>query len=221
MRRKMYMLGILFLVMIIGGGVYLLYQGVKGAPDNPYKDLQTTSVNKFLEEQDDYYVYAQRAGCPYCDNVRDEIIEFARNNQLYVLDTRAEGNEGIKDYNWDEHHKAYDKEIGKVVKGKMILQDGLTEANLKERYSPLDYSIKKADKEFVELNAGKEEGKIYAVRESPIIDYTNVSDENLVIAAVPTLFHIKNGQIESYYFGDIQILNFLGVDKAPLDKYIN
>lgn len=220
MKRKWYVLGIIGLAVIIAGAGYLLYQGLKES-DNPYKELDTVKLEDFFEKPGDYYVYAQRAGCPYCDNVKEEIIQFSKNNQLYVFDTRAEGNEDIKGYDWSEHHKEYDEEIGIVNNGKMEFYNGLTEELLKDKYSPLDYTIKVADKDFVELNDGKEEGKIYTIRESPIIDYSDASNSNLIIAAVPTLFHVKDGQIKSYYFGDVQILDFLGVDKAPLDEYIN
>lgn len=220
MKRKWYVLGITGLAVIIAGAGYLLYQGLK-EPDNPYKELDTVKLEDFFEKRGDYYVYAQRAGCPYCDNVKDEIIQFSKNNQLYVFDTRAEGNEDIKDYDWSEHHKECDEEIGIVNNGKMEFYNGLTEEMLKDKYSPLDYTIKVADRDFVELNDDKEEGRIYAIRESPIIDYSDSSNSNLIIAAVPTLFHVKDGQIKAYYFGDVQILDFLGVDKAPLDEYIN
>lgn len=221
MKKKKITIGILCLTIVLGGAIYLLYQGVWSGTDNSYDKLPAISVNEFFEKEKEYYVYAQRAGCPYCDNVKDEILEFAKHNQLFVLNTRAKGNEGIKDYDWDKHHKLYDKEIGKVVDGKMVFLNGLTEKNLEDEYSPLDYSIKKADKDFVELNAGKEEGKIYAIREAPIIDYTNVTDENLIIPAVPMLFHIRDGKVESYYYGDTQIINFMGGDKKPLDDYIS
>lgn len=220
MKRKWYMFVIIGLVAIIAGALYLLYQGLK-KPDDPYKELDTVKLREFFVKPGDYYVYAQRAGCPYCDNVKDEIIEFSKKNQLYILDTRAEENEDIKDYDWAEHHSKYDEEIGRICNGKMVFYNGLTEESLKEKYSPLDYTIKVADKDFVKLNNEKEEGKIYAIRESPIIDYSDASASNLIIAAVPTLFHIKEGQVVDYYFGDVQILDFLGIEKSALDEYIS
>lgn len=82
-------------------------------------------------------------------------------------------------------------------------------------------NVKVADKDFVELNEGKEIGKIYAVRESPIIDYSDATKDNFIIAAVPTLYYIRDGKIENFCFGDAQILNFLGGEKSPLDEYMD
>ena len=98
---------------------------------------------------------------------------------------------------------------------------GYVAGNILSKYSPLDYTIKAADKDFVKLNEDKVIGKIYAVRESPIIDYTDATKDNFIIAAVPMLYHIENGNIENFYFGDAQILQFLGSNKSPLDEYIN
>ena len=221
MKKKTLILGVISVIVVVLGATYLLWQGLKTEPDNPYKELETVKLDTFFDKQGDYYVYAQRAGCPYCDNVQGEIIEFSKINQLYVIDTRAEGNEELKDYDWDEHHKLYDEEIGEVVDGEMVLYDGLTEETLRDKYSPLDYVIKRADKKFVELNIEKEEGKVYAIRESAIIDYSDASPDNLIVAGVPTLFHIQNGKIYNYYFGDIQILKHLGIDKPALDEYIS
>lgn len=221
MKKKMFMLTSIFLLLIVVGAVYLLHRGLKGPLDNPYKGLKTIKVDEFFDKQGEYYVYAQRSGCPYCDNVQDEIIEFSKDTQLYVLDTRAKGNEEIKDYNWDEHHRLYDKEIGEVVNGQMILYNNMKEEQLKTKYSPYDYTIKKADKDFAELNEDKKAGKIYAIRESPIIDYLDASEKNLIIAAVPTLFHIREGKVVEYYFGDTQILNLLDSSKDPIDQYMN
>jgi signal transduction histidine kinase len=53
------------------------------------------------------------------------------------------------------------------------------------------------------------------------IDYTDATKDNFIIAAVPMLYHIENGNIENFYFGDAQILQFLGSNKSPLDEYIN
>ena len=54
-----------------------------------------------------------------------------------------------------------------------------------------------------------------------IIDYTDATKDNFIIAAVPMLYHIENGNIENFYFGDAQILQFLVSNKLPLDEYIN
>lgn len=222
MKKKYYIVGIIctIIIMCIAGG--LLYKNLFAiGADNAYEGLNTITLDEVFELTGDYYVYAQRSGCPYCDNVKDEIINFSESSRLFVLDTQAAENETAKDYDWTNHHKKYDEEIGEIVNGKIVFYDGLTEKSLKDKYPPLDYTIKVADKDFVELNEGKEIGKIYAVRESPIIDYSDATKDNFIIAAVPTLYYIRDGKIENFYFGDAQILNFLGSEKSPLDEYMD
>lgn len=221
MKKKLFGLGIVCIAVIIGIAGFLLYKVYNTVASNPYKELQSIKLDEFFDKQGEYYVYAQRAGCPYCDNVKDEIINFAKQNDLYVFDTRAKENEGFKDYDWDKHHIEYDQEIGEIVDGEMLLNDGLIEENLKDEFSSVDYTIKKADEEFVELNEGKEVGKVYAIRETPIIDYSDTTSNNLTIPAVPILYHIRDGKIVNYYCGDVPILDLLGSDKKPLDKYIS
>jgi thiol-disulfide isomerase/thioredoxin len=222
MKKKYYIAGIVCAIIIIGIAAVLLYKNLfVTSENNAYEGLNTIALDEVFEMGGDYYVYAQRSGCPYCDNVKDDIIRFSKSNSLFVLDTQASENETAKDYDWTSHHKKYDEEIGEIVNGEISFYNGLTKKTLKDKYSPLDYTIKVADKDFVELNEGKEIGKIYAVRESPIIDYSNTTKDNFVIAAVPTLYHIKDGKIDDFYFGDAQILNFLGSEKSPLDEYMD
>ena len=198
MKKKSYIAGIICTTIIICMAGVLLYRNIFAIErSNAYEGLNTITMDEIFEKPGNFYVYAQRSGCPYCDNVKDEIIQFAKSNSLFVLDTQADENKDAKDY------------------------DGLTRNTLKNKYSPLDYTIKAADKDFVKLNEDKVIGKIYAVRESPIIDYTDATKDNFIIAAVPMLYHIENGNIENFYFGDAQILQFLGSNKSPLDEYIN
>ena len=206
MKKKSYIAGIICTTIIICMAGVLLYRNIFAIErSNAYEGLNTITMDEIFEKPGNFYVYAQRSGCPYCDNVKDEIIQFAKSNSLFVLDTQADENKDAKDYDWTNHHIKYDEEIGEVVNGKNIL----------------DYTIKAADKDFVKLNEDKVIGKIYAVRESPIIDYTDATKDNFIIAAVPMLYHIENGNIENFYFGDAQILQFLGSNKSPLDEYIN
>lgn len=222
MKKRYYVAGIICVITVICIAGKLLYKSLfVTKPPNPYKDLNTIALDKLFEKSGEYYVYAQRSGCPYCDNVKKEILQFSETNRIFVLNTQAKENEAAKDYDWIEHHKKYDEEVGEIVNDKTFFYNGDTEKSLKDKYSPLDYTIRVADEDFAELNVGKIVGKIYAVRESPIIDYSNASECNFIIAAVPSLYHIKEGKIENFYFGDAQILKFLGSEKLPLDKYMD
>ena len=66
-------------------------------------------MDEIFEKPGNFYVYAQRSGCPYCDNVKDEIIQFAKSNSLFVLDTQADENKDAKDYDWTNHHIKYER----------------------------------------------------------------------------------------------------------------
>ena len=162
MKKKSYIAGIICTTIIICMAGVLLYRNIFAIErSNAYEGLNTITMDEIFEKPGNFYVYAQRSGCPYCDNVKDEIIQFAKSNSLFVLDTQADENKDAKDYDWTNHHIKYDEEIGEVVNGKNIFYDGLTRNTLKNKYSPLDYTIKAADKDFVKLNEDKVRGKIF------------------------------------------------------------
>lgn len=63
------------------------------------------------------------------------------------------------------------------------------------------YEIKKADKEYLKTNKKARKGYVYASLETPNIDYyTLTSDDEVTIAGVPTLLHVKNNKVDKFYF---------------------
>lgn len=132
MKKKSYIAGIICTTIIICMAGVLLYRNIFAIErSNAYEGLNTITMDEIFEKPGNFYVYAQRSGCPYCDNVKDEIIQFAKSNSLFVLDTQADENKDAKDYDWTNHHIKYDEEIGEVVNGKNIFYDGLTRNTLK------------------------------------------------------------------------------------------
>jgi len=213
-KHKGYIVGILFGVLLLGAASFFLYREyVKD--QNSYSELEEINIDQVFDLGGSYYIYFQRAECPYCDNVRDDIIDFSKKERVYMLDTRAEGNENLKDYDWDTHEQQYDKEIGEVKDGEAILYDGITADQLEEVYSPQEYTIQARE----DLNDSSVE-KIYAILEAPVIDFTDVSPHNLIVPAVPYMIYVENGIISQDYFGDTQILVLLESTCKPLDEYI-
>ena len=68
------------------------------------------------------------------------------------------------------------------------------------------YEIKKADKEYLKTNKKARKGYVYASLETPNIDYyTLTSDDEVTIAGVPTLLHVKNNKVDKFYFDSVEI----------------
>lgn len=213
MRKKyigIFLVGIL-LVFSAGGLIYEFYH----VKEKEAVDLKEITSKQVLDRGGEYYVYFQRKECPYCNNVKEDIIKLSKKKRVYMVNTVKQGNENLKDYDWDLHQKKYNILIGEMKKGKPIFNGNLTVENIQKKYSPLKYTIQiRVD----EKDKSKE--KIYAVLEEPVIDIANISSGNLVIPAVPYLIYVNDGSVIEDYFGDTQILHFLKSRKKPLDDYM-
>lgn len=177
--------------------------------------LEKIHEKQILDRGGNYYVYFQRDECPYCNNVKEDIIKLSKKKRVYMVNTEEKGNENLKDYDWDAHEKKNNVVIGEVKNGKNIFYGNLTIEEIKKQYSPLKYTIqtRKDGKD-------KSKEKIYAILEEPVINVSNISLDNLVIPAVPYLIYVKDGTVVENYFGDTQILHFLKSEKKPLDDYM-
>lgn len=127
-----------------------------------------------------------------------------------------------KSYDWNEHAKEADVEIGEIDKdGSVIFYDQLTQNDIMELYSPVYYKVISASASYAEFNDGKREGKIYAVSTHPQLTEADLSPENFIIPGVPFLVEIDNDKVINYYFDDKEIIDFLDSDTNALDSYWN
>ena len=76
------------------------------------------------------------------------------------------------------------------------------------------YEIKKADKEYLKTNKKARKGYVYASLETPNINYYTLTPEDEVtIAGVPMLLHVKDNKVDKFYFDSVEI-------KPALEKLI-
>lgn len=212
--RKKYV-GIFLVGMLLLFSAFGLLYGAHQIKEKDAASLNEITSKQILDRGGEYYVYFQRKECPYCNNVKEDIIKLSKKQQVYMVNTEEQGNENLKDYDWDLHQKKHNILIGEMKNGKPIFNGNLTVENIQKKYSPLKYTIQtRVDED------DKSKEKIYAILEEPVIDIESISPDNLVIPAVPYLIYVKDGSVIEDYFGDTQILHFLKSRKKPLDEYM-
>lgn len=214
MKNKRYTFFLVIGVFLLVIASFIIFSDYR-KKDIDYSELEEIISDQVFEMGDSYYVYFQRAGCSYCDNVKEDIINFAKKERVYVLDTLRKENESLKDYDWASHEKEYNQEIGEMQNDEAVFYNGLAIDKLEKIYSPYEYTIQTRTDE---NDISKE--KIYAILEVPVIDLSKESSKNLIVPAVPYMIYIENGVILQDYFGDTQILEFLGSTRKPLDDYL-
>jgi thiol-disulfide isomerase/thioredoxin len=180
---------------------------------SPYSSLnEIKSKDTLVQQSDEYYVYYYKKNCPYCFKIQDSIFKFASKYKLYIVDTEKMSNQLLK-YDWNNFHEQNDIEIGiQNADGTKQFYNNQTEEkylNTKEKnqFGKLKiYEIIVADKKYLSTNKKAEIGHIYASLQTPEIDYENITDSSaIIIAGVPTLLHIKSGQINGFYFDSPEI----------------
>lgn len=180
-----------------------------------YSGLNGISKKETLsQEEDDYYVYFYKQGCPYCKKVEEDFLNFTEDHVVYVVDMDKSSNKKPK-YDWDKHAELYDIEIGEEdAKGNIQYYPGESE----EKYLNMEeyniygkkniYTIKVADEAYVITNKKAEIGKVYACLDTPVLDYQSMDSDSLMIAGSPTLLHIKDHKIAEDYFDSTEIQEF-------------
>lgn len=215
---KVLLIGVIILCIIFLFGVWLYEKNYTLL--NPYASLKAVSYENVLKKDEEYYVYIYLKGCPDCIKAEPYILEFAKNNTLFVLD--VDNAIDRERYDWNSHYMQYDIEIGTVDdQGNIIYYNGESEkkyldATQKDEFGhKMRYEVKIADEEYIEKNSKAEIGKVYASLVTPIIDYSNIEDgEHIVIPAMPIMFHIKSGIILDYYYDAPEIIDFVNQSKT-------
>lgn len=200
------------LIVVIGAIYY------KVSSDNPYNQFNNITAKEALsEDQKDYYVYYYMKDCYYCNLIKDEVFEYANNNDnIYFVDLKKY-NSDRESYDWETFNTENDIEIGTSSDGKTIeYYEGESEAKYLEnlevnKYGKIkQFEIKIADQDYLNTNKNAELGKVYATQLIPEIDYSQYkAGDKMVIAGAPTLLHIKNGKIDGFYFDSRDIGEFL------------
>lgn len=180
---------------------------------SPYSALNEIKYKDSLVQQgDEYYVYYYKKNCPYCLKIQDSILKLASQYKLYIVDTDKMHNRPLK-FDWNNLHEQNDVEIGiQNVDGTKQFYKGENEEKYlntqeKNQFGKIKvYEIIIADKNYLITNKNAQIGHIYASLQTPEIDYGKIrNSSDIIIAGVPTLLHIKNGQINGFYFDSPEI----------------
>jgi len=158
--------------------------------DHPsMEDLTKISAeNTFKQKDKEYIVYFWQATCTYCKEIEKDVLVYSASNPIYVVDMQNEKNVE-KWYDWEEHHKKYDKVIGKVESDKEILKDGI---NLE------DFQQNKMVSWSIEINDNKE---IIATHNTAYANEKPSNASELEITGTPTMLKVKDGLLVDYVVG--------------------
>ncbi|MBE5064043.1 hypothetical protein INF30_12345 [Lachnospiraceae bacterium DSM 108991] len=185
---------------------------------DPYPEIEKIATSEILEQNEDsYYVYFYKANCPYCNEVKEAINEFAAGGgEIYAVDYGVLSNR-VNGYDWTEVAAKYNKKIGWIDnEGRKNYLPGEseekylnnTEVNMYGKV--IRYQITEINEYNVDQFEGAEIGDIYTDVQTPEIDYASVKDTaDLVIAGVPTMLHVSNGEIDGFYFDSVEIAALL------------
>ncbi|MCI8712910.1 MAG: hypothetical protein HFH23_11690 [Ruminococcus sp.] len=213
MKRRIMLVAVGLIIAVLVACCVILYPKMKEEMSQAHP-----TVKEFFDKDGNFYVYFMRDECRYCESIEDDINAFSKEVELFVVD--ASKLSDSKTYDWFEHRKLYDVEIGQLLDdGSIMYYNDTTEEDIVELYPPVEYKIVLAGEAFAEMNEGKEKGKIYAISTHPII--MELSAENFVIPGVPMLVEFDNHEVVNYYFDDIEILEFLGSSTKPVNEYWN
>lgn len=180
----------------------------KISPKDLFKDYQKINVELMLESDNNTdLVLFYKTGCPYCEEIEKDVTNFARERSNIQFVNTKEQKDKIESYNWKKNYELYDKEIGKVVNGKIVYNKGESaEKYIKNKTKNIFgkinvYKIVTANDEYMRDNPKAKKGYVYASLQTPNIDYSKFNGKNkLTIAGVPTLLVIKKGKISEFYF---------------------
>ncbi len=207
-RRLLALAAVFVMVITMGAGAIQAAE----LPDT-YPDLTKISTSElFQQEQRDYYVYFYMERCPYCNEVKSAINEFAKTENIYGIDYAIVGNR-VNGYDWAQAAVKYNKKIGYLTaEGDREFLPGESEekymnsTQINKYGKVIRYQITEINESNVNAFAGASVGDIYAEVLTPEINYSIVSDPaDLIIAGVPTLLHITDNKIDEFYFDSVEI----------------
>lgn len=197
-------LSLLVFSLLLGSGLGSGLNFAFAAEEDPYEGLNKISTSDmFNQEFTSYYVYFYYTTCPYCNSIKQQMIEFAsQRDDVFLVDYSLPTNK-VNKYNWDPLREQHNKKIGYLDENGKIVY--LKSESLEKYQNQVNKYGKVITYTFPVI--GRD---VYTDIKTPEIDYASVENpKNLIIAAVPTLLHISNGRIDAFYFGPDEISNHL------------
>lgn len=185
--------------------------------EDPYENVTKISLSEIFDQrQNDYYVYFYMVRCPYCNQVKDKMLNFAaEKGNVYFVDYALGENRPSQKYNWTEVRLKYNKKVGYIDdKGNQVFLPGESEEkyrDMKNEYGKImRFDFVTITAENIGLFSGAEIGDVYTDVQTPEIDYFSITRyEDMLIAGVPSLFRVQDGRITEFYFDSLEISAFL------------
>lgn len=84
---------------------------IVASEEDPYKNVTKINLkDMFNQNQEDYYVYFYMVQCPFCNQVKDKMLNFAaENDNVYFVDYALRENRPLQKYNWTATRSKYNK----------------------------------------------------------------------------------------------------------------
>lgn len=194
---------------------YISEEQMKNEITYPYQIVYLSLTNRCNQNQEDYYVYFYMVQCPFCNQVKDKMLNFAaENDNVYFVDYALRENRPLQKYNWAATRSKYNKKIGYVDSdGNKVFLPGESEEkyqNMKNDYGKrMRFNFVTITPEDIPAFPGSQVGDIYTDIQTPEIDYASITKyEDMLIAGVPALYRISNGKITEFYFDSVEIEEF-------------
>lgn len=189
---------------------------IVASEEDPYQNVTKINLkDMFNQNQEDYYIYFYMVQCPFCNQVKDKMLNFAaENDNVYFVDYALRENRPLQKYNWAATRSKYNKKIGYVDSdGNKVFLPGESEEkyqNMKNDYGKrMRFNFVTITPEDIPAFPGSQVGDIYTDIQTPEIDYASITKyEDMLIAGVPALYRISNGKITEFYFDSVEIEEF-------------
>lgn len=213
------------IIVFLGGTIYFFNRHENGSYNGfdhiEVSDIFSQKRNMALTNNEfpTYYVYFYRSDSPDCTQIKEQIWNFTKKNDVFLINTRSKKSKNdIRSFDWKTFNTNNDMEIGTTDStGNIVYYAGES----KEKYennkevNTFDklkrYEIIVADKEYISKNENAKIGYVYASILTPEIDYSKVDmlKPKIELAGVPTLMKIHGYTITDSYYGIKEISELL------------
>ncbi|MFT8320919.1 MAG: hypothetical protein ABF649_08440 [Bacillus sp. (in: firmicutes)] len=195
-KPRILMISIVLIVIICFIGIRFLTGSSENTSIEDIKKIHAQQT--FAQKEDEYIVYFWQSTCTYCEQIEEEVLKFSNNGKIPILivDMQDAANIGSW-YDWEAHHKKYDKVIGKIEDGKEMLNEGVNLDDFKNDLK-VAWSVE-----------ATEDKQIIAKHNTPYGNETPANAGEIQITGTPTMIKVKNGKFAGYAVGVDETVDML------------
>ncbi|MED3962512.1 thioredoxin fold domain-containing protein [Niallia taxi] len=184
--------------LILAGGIIIPVLS-KSSEETISSIKRIKATETFSQKDKGYIVYFWQKGCSYCQQLEKSVLEYNKTGEvpLYIVDMGEKKN-AASWYDWENHHKKWDKAIGRMENGQEIINDDIDLAELIND-KRVSWSVQEGN-----------DNKLIAVHQTPFENKAPQSAAELEITGTPTMIKIENGRLSSYRIGVEESAALLG-----------